>query len=121
MKKTVEADHASASLRRVRRLANTMDSAFRIPGTQWRIGVDALVGLIPGVGDAASAAASAWIILEARRIGVPKRTQWRMLGNLLLDTVIGSIPLFGDLFDAGYKANVRNADLIERHIQRYKK
>lgn len=118
MKKSASVSHTPEALQRIRRLARLMDSAFRIPGTKWRIGMDALIGLIPGIGDAASMAASLWIILGARRLGIPRRTQLRMFGNILFDTVVGSIPLVGDLFDAGYKANLRNTALIERHLKK---
>lgn len=107
-----------AVLRRLRRLGRVMDSAFRVPGTRWRIGADALIGLIPGVGDTASAAVSLWIVNEARRLDISSGTLLRMLWNVLVDAVVGSIPLLGDLFDAGYKANQKNVDLIERDLRK---
>lgn len=103
-------------VRRLQRLARLLDSEFRLPGTRWRIGLDPLIGLVPGVGDAASAAISLWLIAEAGRLGVPSGTLLKMLLNLLVDTTAGSIPVLGDVFDAGYKANLRNLELLERAL-----
>lgn len=102
--------------RRVYRLARLLDSQFRIPGTGIRFGVDSILGLIPGAGDTVTAAMAAYIIFEAWRMGVPKVTIGRMLGNLVIDWVIGSIPLIGDLFDVGFKANIRNVQLLEDEL-----
>ena len=92
-----------------------MDDAVRIPGTNFRIGLDALLGLIPGVGDVAGGATTAYTILAAHRMGAPKAVLVRMLINVLLDTVVGSVPVLGDLFDASYRANRRNVNLIEKY------
>ena len=102
--------------RRVYRLARLLDSQFRIPGTGIRFGVDSILGLIPGAGDTVTAAMAAYIIFEAWRMGVSKVTIGRMLGNLVIDWVIGSIPLIGDLFDVGFKANIRNVQLLEDEL-----
>lgn len=102
-------------VRRVRRLvaiARLMDTAVRIPGTGIRFGADAVLGLLPGIGDAGSAVVSLLIVNEARRLGVPKALLMQMLYNVGLDTGIGAIPLLGDLFDVYFKSNKRNADLI---------
>ena len=101
--------------RRVRRLvavARLLDTAVRIPGTGVRFGVDAVLGLLPGIGDAGSAIISLLIVNEARRLGVPNALLIQMLYNVGLDTGIGAIPLLGDLFDVYFKSNKRNADLI---------
>ena len=95
-----------------------MDNAFQIPGTQFRIGLDAIVGIIPGIGDAIGAVFSAFIVFQAARLGVSRATLARMMGNVVLDTVIGEIPLLGDLFDAGWKANTKNMALLEAHLDR---
>jgi Domain of unknown function (DUF4112) len=105
-------------LERLRTLSRLLDSAFVIPGTRYRLGLDAIVGLVPGIGDAISAVLSFYIIFQAARMGVPKATLARMMGNVGLDTIVGGIPLLGDLFDAGFKSNLRNVALIEQHIQR---
>ena len=102
-------------LERLRTLSRLLDSAFVVPGTKYRVGLDAIVGLVPGIGDAISAVFSLYIVFQAARMGVPKAT---MLGNVGVDTIVGEIPLLGDLFDAGFKSNMRNLALIERHVER---
>jgi hypothetical protein len=104
-------------LSRLRSLSRVLDTAVGIPGTRYRFGLDAVVGLVPGVGDAIGAIFSLYIIFQAARMGVPKATLVRMIGNVGVDTIIGEIPLLGDLFDVGFKSNVRNLSLIERHVQ----
>lgn len=101
---------------RVRSLARLLDSAIRVPGTNIRFGLDSLLGLIPGLGDLGGAALSGYIVVSAARLGVTPAVLTRMLLNLGLDTVVGTIPLLGDLFDVGFRANVRNAALLERHL-----
>lgn len=99
-------------LHRVRRLANFLDTALHIPGTRIRFGADSLLGLIPGVGDLATSAIGALLVREAYLAGVSKSVLLRMLGNLGVDALIGIVPIFGDLFDVYFKANVRNARLL---------
>lgn len=105
-----------ARIRRLERLAGLLDDRFRIPGTRWRFGLDSLIGLIPGVGDAAGAAMSIYIIAEAARLGLPKPVILRMLANMGIDAVLGTVPLAGDIFDVAYKANRRNVSLALRHL-----
>lgn len=104
-----------AELIRSRRLARLFDSAFVLPGTQWRFGIDALIGLIPGLGDLAAGGTAVYIVYLGRRLGMPFSMQLRMLGNVLIDLLAGTIPLLGDLFDAHYKANLRNVALMEAY------
>lgn len=99
--------------RGVRRLAWLLDDLIRIPGTQIRIGLDPLLGLVPGGGDLAGGALSAWIIVAAARAGVPPAVLVRMGLNVILDALTGTVPLLGDFFDAGWKANRRNVALLE--------
>ena len=99
---------------RLQRLSRLMDSSIRLPGG-YRIGWDGVIGLIPGIGDLVGLGVSAWIVLGAARLGVSKATLARMAGNVALETVIGSVPLIGDLFDMAFKANMRNMRLLERH------
>lgn len=103
--------------KRVQRLARLMDSSIRLPGG-YRIGFDGLIGLVPGVGDLATAGVSCYIIVQAARAGVPTRVLARMVWNVGLDAVIGSVPLVGDLFDFAFKANLRNARLMEAYLDR---
>ena len=102
-------------LGRLRTLARVQDELFRIPGTRIRFGLDALVGLIPGVGDALTGGVSVYLLVTATRMGAPPSVVARMAGNVALDLLVGAIPLLGDLFDLGWKANVRNVRLLEQH------
>jgi hypothetical protein len=110
--------HLPRELARLQRLSRLLDSAFVIPGTRFRFGVDAIVGLVPGIGDAIGAIFSAYIIFQAARLGASKAILARMMGNVALDTIVGEIPLLGDLFDAGFKSNNRNMSLLEQHVHR---
>lgn len=104
------------ALQRVARLAYWLDDRFRIPGTRRRIGVDGLLGLIPGIGDTASALIASYIVLEAARLGMPKATLTRMIANVGIDYVVGLVPLAGDLADFAWKANRRNARMLRDHL-----
>jgi len=101
---------------RLRRLARLWDSGFRIPGTNIAFGLDPLVGLVPGVGDAAGALVACYVVLEAARLDVPGFTLLRMLANIAVDTLLGSVPVVGDIFDVVWKANLKNVALIEHHL-----
>ncbi|WP_435318291.1 DUF4112 domain-containing protein [Haloarchaeobius sp. TZWSO28] len=105
------------AVRRTELVADLLDDAFRVPGTNIRIGLDPLVGLVPGVGDAASAAVSLYIVAEAYRAGVPKLTLVRMLGNVGVDAGVGAIPVVGDAFDAMWKGNKRNVELLRKSLE----
>lgn len=102
--------------RRLRTLAQFLDTAIGIPGTKWRFGFDPIVGLIPVVGDLIGGVLSGYIILEAARAEVPTLTLARMLVNVGIDTLVGSVPALGDVFDAAWKANIKNVALLERHL-----
>jgi len=93
-------------------LSRYLDGLFRIPGTGWRFGLDALIGLIPNVGDTLTSFASFYILLAGARYGVPKITLLRMAFNIGLDYLVGTIPFIGDAFDFVWKANKQNLDLI---------
>ena len=99
-----------------RRITRWLETALRIPGTQIRFGADALLGLIPGVGDAAGALLSGWLIVKAARQQAPASLLGQMLGNVLVDALVGVVPLLGDLFDIGFRANTRNLRLLEQHL-----
>ena len=100
---------------RIRRLAWWLDQGIRIPGTQIRIGLDPILGLVPGLGDSAGALLGSAILWEGVRRGVPRLTLVRMAANILFDAALGSVPVAGDVFDAAWKANTRNLELLERH------
>ncbi len=109
---------AARALERIQRLGNVLDSSIRVPGTDFRIGLDPLIGLVPGIGDVAGALLSGFIVLESWRVDVPRRALARMAGNIGLELLVGLIPVLGDVFDFGYKANVRNARIAEDAILR---
>ena len=108
---------SSRRLAALSRFAELLDSGIRIPGTQLRFGLDPLIGLIPGVGDAAGAVLAGWILVEAIRLGASRATLVRIAGNIALDAGLGAVPLIGDIFDFAWKANVRNVTLLERHLR----
>jgi hypothetical protein len=107
---------ADARTRRVRTVARLLDNAISIPGTSWKIGLDPIIGLIPGVGDMVGAVLSGYIVLEAVRAEVPTFTLARMLVNVGVDTLLGAVPALGDVFDAAWKSNAMNVALLERHL-----
>lgn len=105
------------ALKRMRQLSQLLDGAIAIPGTKQRIGIDPILGLIPGGGDTVSAALSGYIIVEAARMGLPRKALMQMVMNLVLDTVVGSVPVVGDIFDVVSKANFRNMQIVESHVK----
>ena len=107
---------ADGRVRRVRVLGKLLDNSIPIPGTSWKIGLDPIIGLIPGIGDLAGALLSGYIVLEAVRAEVPTFTLVRMIVNVGVDTLLGAIPALGDVFDAAWKANTMNVALLERHL-----
>lgn len=109
-------DEAARRVTALRRLSHYLDSAVRVPGTDRRVGLDPVLGLLPVVGDAPTTALSAYIVAEAAALGAPRVTVARMVLNLLVDAVVGAVPLVGDLFDAFWKANRRNVRLFERAV-----
>jgi hypothetical protein len=105
-------------LARLRRLGNLLDNSIGLPGTPFRFGLDAVIGLVPGIGDLIGGVLSLYIIVESSRLGVPRPVLARMAWNVALDTFVGEVPILGDLFDAGYKSNLRNLELLDGHLQR---
>lgn len=105
-----------ARLANLRRLAWLIDGAFRLPFTRFRFGLNGLVGLTPGAGDAALAVISLYIVNEARLLGLPGHLLARMIRNVAIEAVAGAVPIVGDLFDVAFKANLRNLAIIEQHL-----
>lgn len=105
-----------AAIRRMQAVALILDDGVRVPGTNFRIGIDPIVGVVPGAGDTVAAAVSLYIVLESARLGVSHTTLVRMLGNIAVDTAGGSVPVLGVLFDAVWKANRRNLKLALRDL-----
>jgi len=105
------------ALAQLRGLSRVLDGAITIPGTGIRVGLDPIIGLVPVVGDWIGAALSGYIIVQGARLGASGATLMRMTGNLVVDLVVGSVPVLGDIFDLGFRANERNLALISAHVQ----
>ena len=115
----LERESIDAAVARITMLARVMDSLFAIPGTGIRLGVDAVLGVVPVVGDILSQVIATYIIWEARRLGVGKLTLMRMFGNTLIDTVFGAVPIAGDVFDVAFRANMKNLRLLQKHLEKH--
>jgi hypothetical protein len=102
-------------LETLRKVAQLLDSAFVVPGTSLRIGLDPIIGLVPGIGDLISPLFTVGILWQARELGIPRVVQLRMIFNVAIDTVLGLVPVLGDLFDFAWKANDMNMVLLEHH------
>lgn len=116
-KPQIDADEQSPQLApELQLLADWMDGVFRVPGVGWRFGLDAILGFVPGIGDTATSVASLYILTAAHRYGVTRTTLLRMALNVVLDAVVGMIPLVGDVFDVYWKSNQRNVEILKRHM-----
>lgn len=107
-----------AALKRVDRLAWLLDGAIAIPGLNRRFGFDAIIGLVPVIGDAVGGVLASWIVFEAWRLGAPARLIMRMIMNIAIDTGLGAVPIAGDVFDVMWTANRRNAALLHEYLDR---
>lgn len=107
-----------SAVRRLDSLSYLMDNSIPLPGTNRRFGVDAVIGLVPGFGDAAGSLMSAYIVVQAARLGAPASSLVRMVLNVGVEAVVGAIPFAGDLFDAWFKANARNVTLLRQELDR---
>lgn len=112
-------DPQTNALMRMELVANLLDSAFLVPGTKQRIGIDAIIGLVPGIGDLITTLLSSYVLWEAKRLGVPRLAMTRMLGNLAVHAVVGSVPMVGDAFDAWFRVNQRNLRIVRSHLARH--
>jgi hypothetical protein len=108
-----------ASVARIEAISRLMDDMFEIPGTNVRVGLDALIGLVPVVGDLISQVVSSYIIWEARQLGVSRFTMGRMIANSAVDTVVGLVPFAGDAFDVAFRANRKNLALLKGHLAKH--
>ena len=106
----------TAILKRLRTLATMLDNQFTIPGVGTKIGFDALIGMLPVAGDTVTGVLSAYIVVEAWRLGLPAGKLLRMALNIVVDTGVGAVPLAGDLFDVFWRANIKNLRIIEAHL-----
>jgi len=105
--------------KRIETLEFLLERSFTIPGINRPVGLDAIVGLVPVVGDVITATMGAYIIWEARNLGMPKWKIWRMIGNLGVDTALGAIPIAGDAFDFLFRSNTRNLKIIKKHLDKH--
>ena len=114
---SVEAPEVHEARERLKKLAWLFDSSIPIPGTRFTVGLDALIGLIPVLGDLIGVALSSLILAEANRLGAPKSVLWRMAGNVGIEGLVGMVPFAGDVLDAAFKANQRNVKLLDAWYQ----
>lgn len=105
--------------RRIEAMETLLERSFRIPGINYPVGLDSIAGLVPVVGDFVTAAMGAYIVWEARNIGMPRWKLWRMAGNVAVDTAIGAIPIAGDAFDLLFRSNTRNLKIVKRHLDKH--
>lgn len=105
-----------AAITRLERFSKLTDSSIGIPFTKFNLGLEAVIGLIPVIGDAAGLILSSYVLIEAQRLGVSKRIKTKIIINMLIDFVGGLVPFFGDIFDAFFKANTRNTRLLKKHL-----
>ncbi|EDL61482.1 DUF4112 domain-containing protein [Gimesia maris] len=101
------------------KLTRFLDDAIKVPGTNMRIGWDSLIGIVPGLGDVVSTALSGYLIYQAKQLGASNWVLARMAGNVGLDFLIGAVPVVGDVFDAFFKSNRRNSQLLKKHLDRH--
>ncbi|KTG10300.1 hypothetical protein AUR64_12040 [Haloprofundus marisrubri] len=105
------------ALKRIRAVATFLDESVEIPGVGYKIGADPILGALPVAGDLVSAGMSMYIVAEAANLGVPLNKLLRMIANVTVDTVVGAVPVLGTLFDAIWKANVKNVEMVEDHLE----
>lgn len=115
----MKTDRASEVLQKADKLASLMDDFIKIPGLNIRLGLDSIVGIVPGIGDVVGLATHGYLIVQGFRLGIRKRVYAKMIGNALVDFLVGVIPGVGDLFDVFWKSNRRNAELLRREIARH--
>jgi len=110
---------AAAVRRRIEGMERLLENSFTVPGVNYRIGLDAIVGLLPVVGDFVTAAMGMWLVWEAKNVGLPKWKLWRMTGNVAVDTAVGAIPLVGDAVDFLFRSNTRNLKIVKAHLDKH--
>ena len=111
--------HPADIRRRMDAMERLLERGFTVPGTQFAVGLDAIVGFIPIVGDAIGAALGAYLVWEARNLGLPKWKLWRMIGNVGFDAAVGAVPVAGDLFDFVFRSNTRNMKIVRAHLDKH--
>lgn len=104
---------------RIEAMEQLLERAITIPGIRYKVGIDAIAGLLPVVGDFVTAALGAWIVWEAKNVGLPKWKIARMIGNVAFDTAVGAVPVAGDAFDFLFRSNTRNLKIVKKHLDRH--
>jgi len=110
---------ATSVRRRIEAMERLLENSFTVPGVNYRIGLDSVVGLVPVVGDFVTAAMGMWLVWEAKNLGLPKWKLWQMTGTVAVDTAIGAIPFVGDAFDFLFRSNTKNLKVIKRHLDKH--
>jgi hypothetical protein len=110
---------AASVRRRIEAMEKLLENSFTIPGVKYRIGLDSVAGLVPVVGDFVTAAMGMWLVWEAKNLGLPNWTLWRMTGNVAFDTAVGAIPVVGDAFDFLFRSNTKNLKIVKRHLDKH--
>jgi hypothetical protein len=105
--------------RRIEAMEQLLENSFTLPGVNYRVGLDSIIGLVPVVGDFVAAAMGMYLVWEARNLGMPRWKLWRMTGNVALDTAVGAIPVVGDAIDFVFKSNTRNLRIVRRHLDKH--
>ena len=105
--------------KRIEAMEQLLERSFTIPGTRYPVGLDSIVGLVPVIGDFVTAAMGAYIVWEAKNLGLPKWKLWRMAGNIAFDTALGAVPLAGDAFDLLFRSNTRNLRIVRKHLDKH--
>lgn len=105
--------------RRMEAMERLLERSLTVPGTRLSVGLDSVIGLVPVVGDAIAAAMGAYLLWEARNLGLPKWKLWRMAGNIAFDAAVGAVPVAGDVFDFAFRSNSRNLRIVKRHLDRH--
>jgi hypothetical protein len=108
-----------SALRRIEAMEHLLERSLTIPGTSRKVGLDAVLGLVPVVGDVVAGVLGAYIVWEASNLGLPRWKLWRMAGNVAVDTVLGTVPLAGDAFDFLFRSNTRNLRIVKRHLAKH--
>ena len=109
----------AAVRQRLEAVERLLERSLTVPGTNVPIGLDAIAGLIPVVGDLITAAMGAWLVWEARNLGLPKWQLWRMAANIGIDTAVGAVPVVGDVFDLAFRSNSKNLRIVKRHLDKH--
>lgn len=105
--------------KRIEAMEHLLERSMVVPGTNYPIGLDTIIGLVPVIGDIVTAAMSAYIVWEARNLGLPRWKLWRMIGNVAIDSAVGAVPIVGDAFDVVYRSNTKNLRIVKKHLDKH--